>query len=177
MINAESMEREGVIIMCMYLTNANYLGTRLIGYEAYESKTRGFVGFSEKQAIDRLGHGDRIYGFRIKEDETGKEILELDEEGFNMTNLQVKSGVNNLGWLKEMDGDMNIGLIVVSVTGDRKKMYETVNARHARVAYDEGRIRMMMELGIPVAGVRLEKNKIVACEGVETVNVEKEENE
>ncbi len=154
--------------MCMYLTNANYLGQRLIGYEFYESKTKGFIGLSEKQVTEKIRNGERIYGFKVKSDaEGGKEVLELDEEGFNMTNLQVKSGVNNLTWLKESDSDMNIGLIVVSVSGDKKKSYETVNARHARMEYSEERLKMMIELGIPVAGVKLEKNKLVTCEGVE----------
>ena len=78
--------------------------------------------------------------------------------------------MNNLSWYKESDSDMNSGLIVVSVSGDRKKVYETVNARHARVEYEESKLAMMMELGNPVAGVRLEKNRIVVCEGVETVD-------
>ena len=86
-----------------------------------------------------------------------------------MTNLQLKTGVNNLSWMNEnAECDMNISLVVVSVT-DRngKKAYETVNARHARVEYDESKIRMLIEIGVPVAGVRLEKNKISVCEGVE----------
>lgn len=157
--------------MCMYLSNGNFLGQRLIGYDFYDSKSRGFIGMSEKQVIDKIKRGEKVYGFRLESDaEAGKEVLKLDAEGFNMTNLQLKTGVNNLSWLNESDCDMNIGLIVVSVSGDRKKVYETVNARHARVEYDEGKLKMMMELGVPIAGVRLEKNKLVACEGVEMVS-------
>ena len=155
--------------MCMYLTNANFLGQRLIGFDFYDSKSKGFIGFSEKQVMDKIKYSDRMYGFVLEKDAEGNETLQTDSE-FNMTNLQVKSGVNNLSWYKESDSDMNIGLIVVSVSGDRKKVYETVNARHARVEYEESKLAMMMELGIPVAGVRLEKNRIVVCEGVETVD-------
>ena len=129
---------------------------------------------SEKQVISKLKRGERVYGFILGE-EDGKEVLKLDVEGFNMTNLQIKSGVNTLNWLNEDNGsDMNMELIVVAVSGDKKKVYETVNARHARVSYSEDKLKMMMELGVPVAGVRLEKNKLVACEGVEIISNEEE---
>ena len=49
--------------MCMYLTNGNFLGQRLIGYDMYESKSKGFVGMSEKQIINKLKAGERVYGF------------------------------------------------------------------------------------------------------------------
>ena len=92
-----------------------------------------------------------------------------------MTNLQLKSGVNTLSWLNEENSsDMNMALVVVAVSGDKKKVFETVNARHARVEYSEDKLKMMMELGVPVAGVRLEKNKLVICEGVEVINNEEE---
>lgn len=160
--------------MCMYLVDGMYLGNRLIGYEMYESKFFGFSGMSEKQVISKLKRGERVYGFILGE-EDGKEVLKLDVEGFNMTNLQIKSGVNTLNWLNEDNGsDMNMELIVVAVSGDKKKVYETVNARHARVSYSEDKLKMMMELGVPVAGVKLEKNKLVACEGVEIISNEEE---
>ena len=156
--------------MCMYLTNGNFLGQRLIGYEFYDSKSKGFVGMTEKQVITKLKNNEKVYGFILGE-EDGKEVLKLDVEGFNMGNLQLKTGVNSLSWMNEDSGsDMNMELIVVAVSGDKKKVYETVNARHARVEYTEDKLKMMMELGVPVAGVRLEKNKLVVCEGVEVIN-------
>lgn len=163
--------------MCMYLVNGNYLGQRLIGYEFFESKSKGFIGMSEKQVIDKLKKGEKIYGFKlVKQDDA--DTLVLDSENFNMTNLQLKSGVNNLSWLNDnSDNDMNIGLIVTAVhVENSKRTYETVNARHARVEYNEDKIRMLIELGVPVAGVKTDKNKIVLCDGVETVeNVKKDE--
>ena len=153
--------------MCMYLANGNFLGQRLIGYDFYDSKSKGFIGLTEKQEMTKLKNNEKIYGFVLgKED--GKEVLKLDVQGFNMSNLQLKTGVNNLSWLNEDSGsDMNMELIVVAVSGDKKKVYEAVNARHARVGYSEDKLKMMMELGVPVAGVRIEKNKLVICEGVE----------
>lgn len=160
--------------MCMYLSNGNFLGQRLIGYDFYDSKSKGFVGMTEKQVISKLKNNEKVYGFVLGE-EDGKEVLKLDTEGFNMSNLQLKTGVNSLSWLNEESGsDMNMELIVVAVSGDKKKVYETVNARHARVEYGEDKLKMMMELGVPVAGVRLEKNKLVVCEGVEGIGNEEE---
>lgn len=160
--------------MCMYLSNGNFLGQRLIGYEFYDSKSKGFAGMTEKQVISKLKKGEKVYGFVLGE-EDGKEVLVLDKENFNMSNLQLKTGVNSLSWMKEENGsDMNMALVVVAVSGDKKKVYETVNARHARVEYSEDKLKMMMELGVPVAGVRLEKNKLVICEGVEVINNEEE---
>lgn len=155
--------------MCMYLTNGNFLGQRLIGYDCYDSKSKGFIGMTEKQITDKLKKGERVYGFTLGM-EDGKETLVLDADGFGMTNLQLKTGVNNLSWLNENDScDMNMALVVVAVYTDKnKRVYETVNARHARVEYEEGKLKMMLELGIPVAGIRLDKNKIVPFEGVET---------
>lgn len=161
-------------IMCMYLSNGNFLGQRLIGYDFYDSKSKGFIGLTEKQVMTKLKNNEKIYGFVLGE-EDGKEVLKLDVQGFNMSNLQLKTGVNNLSWLNEDSGsDMNMELIVVAVSGDKKKVYETVNARHARVEYSEDKLKMMMELGVPVAGVRLEKNKLVICEGVEGIGNEEE---
>ncbi len=93
-----------------------------------------------------------------------------------MKNLQVKSGVNTLTWLKESENnDINISLIVVKVINEKNKkpVYETVNARHARVTYEESKLKMLIELGAMVAGVRLEKNKLTVCEGVEIDGEEK----
>ena len=160
--------------MCMYLTNGNFLGQRLIGYEFYDSKSKGFVGMTEKQVITKLKNNEKVYGFILGE-EDGKEVLKLDVEGFNMGNLQLKTGVNSLSWMNEDSGsDMNMELIVVAASGDKKKVYETVNARHARMEYTEDKLKMMLEIGVPVAGVRLEKNKLVACEGVESICNEEE---
>lgn len=173
MISATARKDE-VRSMCMYLTNGNFLGQRLIGYDCFDSKSKGFIGLSEKQIVDKLKRGERVYGFVLGNVDE-KETLVLDSDGFNMTNLQLKSGVNNLSWLNDnAECDMNIALVVVGVKSENgKKYYETVNARHARVEYDESKLKMMIEIGIPVAGVKLDKNKIILCDGVELFEVQK----
>lgn len=174
MISARARKDE-VFIMCMYLTNGNYLGQRLIGYDCFDSKSKGFIGMSEKQIIDKLKRGERVYGFVLGNVDE-KETLILDADGFNMTNLQLKSGVNSLSWLNEnSDCDMNMALVVVAVYNEKgKKVYETVNARHARVEYDENKLRMLIEIGVPVAGVKQDKNRLIVCDGVE--NFDKTDN-
>lgn len=164
---AESEE----VTMCMYLVDGSYLGQRLIGFEVYDSKTKGFLGLTEKQITDKLKRNERVYGIKLGE-EDGREVPLLDEEGFHMTNLQIKTGVNGLSWwLDSMDADINIALIVVAVKNEKgKRVFETVNARHARVDYSEEKLKLLLELGIPVAGIKIEKNKLVVCEGVEGVN-------
>lgn len=154
----------------MYLSNGNFLGQRLIGYDFYDSKSKGFIGMTEKQVMTKLKNNEKVYGFILGE-EDGKEVLKLDAEGFNMKNLQLKTGVNKLTWMDEESGsDMNMGLVVVAASGGKKKVYETVNARHARVEYSEDKLKMMMELNVPVAGVRLEKNRLAVCDGVEVIS-------
>lgn len=161
--------------MCMYLTNGSCLGKRLTGYDCFDSKSKGFIGLSEKQIVDKLKRGERVYGFVLGNVDE-KETLVLDSDGFNMKNLQLKTGVNNLSWLNDnAECDMNIALVVVGVKNDNgKKSYETVNARHARVEYDESKLKMMIELGIPVAGVKLDKNRLIVCDGVELFEEVKE---
>ena len=162
--------------MCMYLTNGNFLGQRLIGYDCYDSKSKGFIGMSEKQIVDKLKRGERVFGFVLGNVDE-KETLVLDSDGFNMINLQLKTGVNNLSWLNDnAECDMNMALVVVGVKSESgKKSYETVNARHARVEYDESKLKMLIEIGIPVAGVKLDKNRLVICDGVEVFEEVKEE--
>lgn len=107
--------------MCMFLTNGNYLGQRLVGYDCFDSKSKGFIGMSEKQIIDKLKRNERVYGFALVT-ENDEDKLMLDVAGFNMCNLQLKSGVNNLSWLNEnSDCDMNIALVVVAVLIEKGK--------------------------------------------------------
>ena len=73
----------------MTLTNGNFLGQRLIGYDFYDSKSKGFVGMSEKQVIDKLKRGERLNGFILVSSEDG-DSLALDTEGFNIANLTLK---------------------------------------------------------------------------------------
>ena len=127
---------------------------------------------TEKQVISKLKKEEKVYGFTLAK-EGDEDVLALDAEGFNMGNLQLKTGVNSLSWMNEdNNSDMNMALVVVAVSGDKKKVYETVNARHARVQYTEEKLRMLMEIGVPVAGVKLDKNKLNICNGVEIVGNE-----
>lgn len=159
--------------MCkLFLTNGTALGSRMINWECYDPNSKGFLGMSETELIKRLKQGEKqLYGFKISKGENGADTLELDGEGFNMTNVQIRSGVNSLKFLKETDCDINTALIVVAAFKENgKHIFETVNARHARVTYSEEKLRMLIELGVPVAGVRMSKGKLTVCEGVEDLD-------
>ncbi|MDU6921124.1 MAG: hypothetical protein E6386_07820 [Roseburia hominis] len=59
-----------------------------------------------------------------------------------------------------------INVVVAVSVENGKRVYETANAR---VKYDENKLKMMIEIGVPVVGVKLDKNRIAVCEGVESV--------
>lgn len=153
----------------LYLTNGNTLGNRLIGYELYDSESKGFIGMSEKQIKDGIKKGMNIKGFII--DDNGK--LVLDEKGMNYTNLQMKSGVNKLSWMNDnFTSEISKALIIVgkkNISG--KVVYETVNAMHARVDYDKLKIQALMQV-IDVYGARLENGKIILCGETDSIKNE-----
>lgn len=98
--------------MCMYLTNGNFLGQRLIGYDCFDSKSKGFIGMSEKQIIDKLKRGERVYGFVLGNVDE-KETLALDVDGFNMTTQNRNDDrwgqwFSILGWQRKTNTDIPI---------------------------------------------------------------------
>lgn len=62
--------------MCKYLVNSETLGNRLTGYMFYESKTKEFIGMTEKAILTALKNGEVLNGFKLNGEE-----LELDTEG------------------------------------------------------------------------------------------------
>ena len=65
-----------VNIMCMYLTNGNFLGQRLIGYDFYDSKSKGFAGMTEKQVITKLKNREKFMALSLGK-RTGKKSCYL----------------------------------------------------------------------------------------------------
>lgn len=149
----------------LFLTNGNALGKRLISYEFYDEVSKGFVGMSEKQIKDGLKAKMDIRGFVLKGDE-----LVLDEEGMGYTNIQMKSGVNSLSWKNScVTSEINTAVIVVGkriVAG--KTYFETVNAKHARVEYEESKLSVLMQV-MDVYGVREKNGNIEMCKSTDDV--------
>lgn len=145
----------------LFLTNGMKLGTRLIGYEFYDTQTKGFEGMSESQIKRAIVRGENIRGFVIGAD--GK--LELDYENMRYSNLQMKSGVNSISWYKDHTGKFGANTAVI-VIGKRKafgkNMYEVVAANHARMEFDENKLLTLIEFA-DVYGVVVENGQIKLC--------------
>ena len=151
--------------MCMkYLVNREDLGKRVTGYMFYEADSKSFVGMTEKQIINTLKKGERLYGLIL--DSEGN--ITMDTEGFKTSNYMVRSGINNL--VPAVDSDMPANMMYV-VVGMKKveggeDVYEVVNSRYARLEMLEGKVRMLLEFGCIQGGVYLEGKKLKVCEGV-----------
>lgn len=145
----------------LFLTNGMKLGTRLIGYEFYDTQTKGFEGMSESQIKRAIARGENIRGFVIGAD--GK--LELDYENMRYSNLQMKSGVNGISWYKDHTGKFGVNTAVI-VIGKRKafgkNMYEMIAANHARMEFDENKLWTLIEFA-DVYGVVVENGQIKLC--------------
>lgn len=145
----------------LFLTNGMKLGTRLIGYEFYDTQTKGFEGMSESQIKRAIARGENIRGFVIGDD--GK--LELDYENMRYSNLQMKSGVNGISWYKDHTGKFGVNTAVI-VIGKRKafgkNMYEMIAANHARMEFDENKLWTLIEFA-DVYGVVVENGQIKLC--------------
>ena len=145
----------------LFLTNGMKLGTRLIGYEFYDTQTKGFEGMSESQIKRAIARGENIRGFVIGAD--GK--LELDYENMRYSNLQMKSGVNGISWYKDHTGKFGANTAVI-VIGKRKafgkNMYEMIAANHARMEFDENKLWTLIEFA-DVYGVVVENGQIKLC--------------
>lgn len=135
--------------------------TRIAGYLVYDSKSKEFQEKTPKE-IATLINKNELNGLKITD---GK--VELDSN-FRVNNLMVKSGVGKFRKLYDDDTVINCIYAVVKVIRyDDNTVYEVINNRCARVKMNEERVKMLIEIGI-VYGVKLIKNEISICKGVET---------
>ena len=157
--------------MCKYLVNSETLGNRLTGYMLYESKTKEFIGMTEKAIITALKNGEALNGFRLNGEE-----LELDTEGFKQVNLLARSGINTYTAVVESDCPVNNFYTVVKVTKDNNKtVYEVISSRHGRMDITEEKLKIYLEMGIIQGGAWIDsKGKINIAKGVEVVEDRKE---
>ncbi len=158
--------------MARYLVNAESLGKRLIGYQIYHSDTKEIVGYTEKQVLRTLREGKVIHGFILAEDEYA-----LDGEGFHTTNIMMRTGMNNLKPLFELEYPMNqLYVVIKQIKQKGKNSFEVINSRYGRTVLSEEMIRTYLEMGIISGGVYLDdKGKMVVCPGVEIEEVAEEE--
>lgn len=150
--------------MCKYLVNSETLGNRLTGYMFYESKTKEFIGMTEKAILTALKNGEVLNGFKLNDEE-----LELDTEGFHQTNLLARSGINTYTAVVESDCPVNNFYTVVKVMKENNKtVYEVISSRHGRTDITEEKLKIYLEMGIIQGGAWLDsKGKINIAKGVE----------
>jgi Predicted membrane protein len=148
--------------MSKFVTNRIDLGQRVAGFTCYESATKEFLELTPKQ-VKNLIAGEGIHGLKLEKNE-----IALDQEGFNMKNLMVKSGIGNFHAMNPVDSMVNTMYSVVKVILSKEgKTYEIVSNKAARTLISEERLKVMMEF-TSIAGVVLDGSKAIqVCSGVE----------
>lgn len=148
--------------MSKFVTNRIDLGQRVAGFTCYESSTKEFLELTPKQ-IKNLIASAGIRGLGLENDE-----IVLDQEGFNMKNLMVRSGIGNFHAMYPVDSMINTMYSVVKVVRNKDGVsYEIVSNKAARALISEERLKAMMAF-TNVAGVYLDKHQaVVDCNGVE----------
>jgi hypothetical protein len=135
--------------------------TRTEGYTLFDEASKEFQETTPKEVKNLINSG-QVNGLRLVD---GK--IELDTEGFNISNLMIKSGVSKFRPLYPTNSIINVMHSVVRVIEtDNGRIYETISNKYARVKINAERLKMLMEVG-NVGGVRSGKNgKIEICKGV-----------
>lgn len=134
--------------------------TRVAGFCFYNDSTGEFEEKTPKQVKDLIKKHE-VNGLILKNDQ-----IELDKDGFNTTNIMIKTGVGKFRPLYETDSIVNCMYAVVRVIlYDDKTVYEVINNRCARKKFSKEKLKLLIELG-NVAGVILVDNNITVCNGV-----------
>lgn len=135
--------------------------TRIAGYTLYDETTREFQETTPKE-VKALILADQVNGLKLADGE-----IALDDEGFNMQNMMIKSAVGKYRMLCPVNNSLvNCTYAVVRMLKtDNGPVYETVSNKCARVKVPPERLKMMMEIGY-VAGARLADGDIQLCSGV-----------
>ncbi len=137
--------------------------TRIAGYMVYDTQTMEFNEITASRA-ENLVHLDAINGLTMSSD--GEVIPDAD--GWNLTNLKIKSGVGNYRDFNSITpkGETIYSVVRAVMIDNEYRLYELINNRCGRVMYTPTQLRTMMELSC-VGGVRLnEQGEISLCKGV-----------
>ena len=154
--------------MSKFVTSQLNMGKRVMGYSVYVSESKDFIECSSKQVKDIFNSGDGIYGLKVDNGE-----IELDAAGFHMNNLMVKTGLGTYKPLK-MDSELMVTTLyclVRIIKGKTEISYELVSSKCGRIEVTEQKLKSMLEF-TNVAGVYMDGDKLVICDGVEGAPVE-----
>ncbi len=154
--------------MSKFVVSQLNMGKRIMGYSVYVSESKDFMECSPKMVKDIFSSGECIYGLKIENDDIG-----LDTKGFHMKNLMVKTGLGTYRPLKPDSEIMvnNLYCLVHVIRNKSAVAYELVSSKCGRVEVTEQKIKSMLEF-TSVAGVYLDGDKLVICDGVEGAPVE-----
>ena len=149
--------------MSKFVVSQLNMGKRIMGYSVYVSESKDFMECSPKKVKDIFSTGECIHGLRIENGE-----IELDVTGFHMKNLMVKTGLGTYRPLKP-DSEIMVNNLYCLVRIIRNKAmisYELVSSKCGRTEVTEQKLKSMLEF-TSVAGVHLDGDKLVICDGVE----------
>lgn len=144
-----------------FLVNRQDLGNRIMGYIVYDSISKEFNGYTEKQIASMLKGEIPVMGFVLSEDDT----LQLDGEGFKTKNYMVRTGINGIKPMSENDALSTMFYVVVGTAVENgKSVYEVVNSKYARYTINESKLKSLLEFGAVQGGAYLdEKGKLSIC--------------
>ena len=154
------------------------LGTRELGWELYSLPKGEILEFTSKQLRDiikagRDGKGkDEVYGLKIGEN--GFDLV-FDEEFFT-SNMMYKVHIGTLTPMAEMDCLVNLFYIVIGTHVQHGEvMYDVISSRFERTAFNEDKLRTLLEMGVISGGAKLDENgKIVVASLEKVKSLEKE---
>ena len=162
----------------LVVVNKLGLGVRELGYEVYSLPKGEVLEFTAKQLRDiikagRDGKGkDEVYGLKIAEN--GFDLV-FDEEFFT-SNMMYKVHIGTLTPMAEMDCLVNLFYIVIGTHVQHGEvMYDVISSRFERTAFNEDKLRTLLEMGVISGGAKLDENGKIVVASLEKVKKPVEE--
>lgn len=136
--------------------------TRIAGYTLYNENNHDFEETTPKAVKNLIIQGE-VKGLKLKNGE-----IEIDEEGFYISNLIIKSSVGRYRPLYPTASIVSCmyALVRVIIKTDNETIYEIISNKCARLKFSTEQLKGLIEIGGYVAGVRMINNEIEVCKGV-----------
>lgn len=145
--------------MCKVVINKLMLGARELGYELWNGKKVVEMTSAQIKTSLKSGKSD-IVGLHLDV----KEDLQLDEQGYFMTNIMCKAHIGNFKPLVENDIMMMNVFYYVTKTEEKEGviLYHMISSRFARETVNAEKLLALYDLGLIAGGVKIDNEKIVA---------------
>ena len=135
--------------------------TRTAGYTLFDEATNEFQEITPRIVKDLIIQG-QIKGLKLV-----RGGIELDEEGFNMHNLIIKSSVGKYTSLYPTKSMITTTYAVVKeIITDKGKLYIIISNKCAKFKFTYEQLKGLIEIGGYVGGARMINGEIEVCEGV-----------